>query len=456
MSAAFGTEGFAGFSIHSDESENANALRGKTKREDIQGKPPANKRAALCALNTNTRVQPHRAAKQNIGGDENFGVLSQENGFAKGAKTFQVQPLSTQHQPTFPLQSNPFAIHVDESLSHTDSENTLASLARLHPSVTSLRQPLSSLVSSCGPTTLESHHLHPEDSPMLLDESVHVSAIPEPEDTSESRFQRVLTCPEYSPEIYTYLREAELRNRPKPSYMRKQPDVTSSMRSILIDWLVEVAEEYKLHRETLCLAVNYIDRFLSQMSVVRGKLQLVGAACVFLAAKYEEIYPPDVGEFVYITDDTYTSTQVLRMEHLVLKVLSFDVAIPTFNCFCEKFLKDMGADETTSCLAMYLAELTMIEAEPFLKFLPSVIAASGVCLANITRAQEAWPEVMVRTTGYQYHELADCMHHMYSAFCQAPQHPQQSVREKYKQDKYHQVATLTPPPSLPTVMIGHV
>ena len=66
--------------------------------------------------------------------------------------------------------------------------------------------------------------------------------------------------------------------------MRKQPDITSSMRSILGDWLVEVSEEYKLHRETLCLSINYIDRFLSQMSVLRGKLQLVGTAAMFLAA----------------------------------------------------------------------------------------------------------------------------------------------------------------------------
>ena len=76
----------------------------------------------------------------------------------------------------------------------------------------------------------------------------------------------------------------QVRHRPKPQYMKKQPDITASMRSILVDWLVEVAEEYKLHRETLCLAVNYIDRFLSHMSVLRGKLQLVGAASMFLAA----------------------------------------------------------------------------------------------------------------------------------------------------------------------------
>lgn len=56
------------------------------------------------------------------------------------------------------------------------------------------------------------------------------------------------------------------------------------MRAILIDWLVEVAEEYKLVPQTLYLTVNFIDRFLSCMSVLRGKLQLVGAACMLVAA----------------------------------------------------------------------------------------------------------------------------------------------------------------------------
>lgn len=71
--------------------------------------------------------------------------------------------------------------------------------------------------------------------------------------------------------------------------MKKQPDITNSMRAILVDWLVEVGEEYKLQNETLYLAVNYIDRFLSSMSVLRGKLQLVGTAAMLLAS-YVPIY----------------------------------------------------------------------------------------------------------------------------------------------------------------------
>ena len=57
-------------------------------------------------------------------------------------------------------------------------------------------------------------------------------------------------------------------------YMEKQPDITNSMRAILLDWLVEVGEKYKVQNEILYLAVNYINRFLSSMSLLRGK-----AAC---------------------------------------------------------------------------------------------------------------------------------------------------------------------------------
>ncbi|KAL3267479.1 hypothetical protein HHI36_011602 [Cryptolaemus montrouzieri] len=170
-------------------------------------------------------------------------------------------------------------------------------------------------------------------SPSIVENSLNQAAILAQEQIIENRCRRAkeLEVSEYQIDIYRYLRELELRHRPKPAYMRKQPDINHNMRTILVDWLVEVAEEYKLQSETLYLAVNFIDRFLSYMSVVRAKLQLVGTAAMYIAAKYEEILPPDVTEFVYITDDTYTKRQVIRMEHLILKVLGFDLSIPTLS-----------------------------------------------------------------------------------------------------------------------------
>jgi cyclin A len=66
--------------------------------------------------------------------------------------------------------------------------------------------------------------------------------------------------------------------------MSKQPDITFNMRTILVDWLVDVTEEYRMQTETLFLAVNYLDRFLSFMAVQRSKLQLVGISCLFIAS----------------------------------------------------------------------------------------------------------------------------------------------------------------------------
>lgn len=96
-----------------------------------------------------------------------------------------------------------------------------------------------------------------------------------------------------------------------------QQDVNTSMRAILVDWLVEVSQEYKLVSETLFLAINYIDRFLSQGAAPRRKLQLVGITCMLIAAKYEEIYAPQIDEFCYITDNTYTREEMLAMEQQV-------------------------------------------------------------------------------------------------------------------------------------------
>ncbi|XP_056295305.1 cyclin-A2 [Pseudoliparis swirei] len=253
---------------------------------------------------------------------------------------------------------------------------------------------------------------------------------------------------EYAAEIHTYLRDVEVKTRPKAGYMKKQPDITNSMRAILVDWLVEVGEEYKLQNETLYLAVNYIDRFLSSMSVLRGKLQLVGTAAMLLASKFEEIYPPEVAEFVYITDDTYTKKQVLRMEQLVLKVLSFDLAAPTITQFLTQYFLHHSVNKQVESLSMYLAELSLVESDPFLKYLPSHTAAAAYTLANHTVTGGSWPKSMTEMTGYSLEELMPCVEDLHQTFLGAPQHAQQSVREKYKGPKYSDVSLIDAPSKL--------
>ena len=88
--------------------------------------------------------------------------------------------------------------------------------------------------------------------------------------------------------------------------MANQKDVNEKMRAILIDWLVDVHSKFKLVNETMFLTVNLIDRYLGEVQVTRQKLQLVGVTAMFIATKYEEIYPPELRDFVYVTDKAYT------------------------------------------------------------------------------------------------------------------------------------------------------
>ena len=103
---------------------------------------------------------------------------------------------------------------------------------------------------------------------------------------------------------------AQLKRRPTTTYMESmQTDINPMMRSILLDWLVEVGQEYRLTSDTLFLSAAYIDRYLSLVDVKRNRLQLVGVTAMLVASKYEEIYAPQVEEFCYITDNTYTREQ---------------------------------------------------------------------------------------------------------------------------------------------------
>ena len=84
--------------------------------------------------------------------------------------------------------------------------------------------------------------------------------------------------------------------------MGTQPDLNAKMRSILIDWLIEVHRKFELMPETLYLAVNIVDRFLSLKTVPRKELQLVGISSMLIACKYEEIWAPEVNFFLSFFD----------------------------------------------------------------------------------------------------------------------------------------------------------
>lgn len=122
-----------------------------------------------------------------------------------------------------------------------------------------------------------------------------------------------------------YKEEATLKCR-DPSVFGNRTSYLPRMRAILLDWIMEVCEVYRLRRVTYHLAVDYLDRYLSMKpNVPKTQLQLLGVSCLFIAAKLEEIYPPKLSEFSYVCDGACTDNQILSCEILLLSCLGWDV-----------------------------------------------------------------------------------------------------------------------------------
>lgn len=112
----------------------------------------------------------------------------------------------------------------------------------------------------------------------------------------------------------------------------------------------------------------------------RGKLQLVGVTAMLVASKYEEMYAPEVADFVYITDNAYTKADIRHMECIILKTLDFSLGKPLCLHFLRRNSKAGQVDANKHTLAKYLMELTITEYD-MVHVHPSQIAAAALCIS---------------------------------------------------------------------------
>ena len=182
---------------------------------------------------------------------------------------------------------------------------------------------------------------------------------------------------------------------PNAHYMDNQAEIQWSMRAVLMDWIVQVHHRFNLLPETLYLCVNYIDRFLSCKVVSLGKLQLVGATAIFIAAKYEEIDCPSVQEIVYMVDGGYTVDEILKAERFMLSMLQFELGWPGPMSFLRRISKADDYDLETRTLAKYFLEITIMD-ERFVGSPPSFVAAGAHCLARMMLKKGIWVCILFR------------------------------------------------------------
>jgi Cyclin, N-terminal domain/Cyclin, C-terminal domain len=271
--------------------------------------------------------------------------------------------------------------------------------------------------------------------------------------------------------------------------MGRQTELKPIMRSILVDWLVEVHKKFVLLPETLHLTVALIDRYLSVARVPRLRFQLLGITALFIASKYEEIYPPEVKDCVYTTDRGVSRQDVLDMEMDILQALNFRISGPTAYPFLVRFLFITEATQTARFAANYYLERFLQEYD-YINHRPSLIAAAAVCLAlhhpeireydqldgvspGVVGIESVWiwcsadgnllltcasfsqPDVLLKYTGFSFHDIANVAHLIADKIVVNITTSSRALRAVY--DKYDTAAfefissEFSPPPRLDSV-----
>jgi G1/S-specific cyclin-E1 len=136
---------------------------------------------------------------------------------------------------------------------------------------------------------------------------------------------------------------------------------------------------------------------------------------LFIASKIEEIYPPKLSEFAYVTDGACCEEEILTMELVVLKELNWGLAPMTANAWVKMFMQisncDSRPDNETFVIpqfsglpfarVMQLLDLVILDIGSF-SYRYSVLAASAMCHLQSK-------EIAMATSGYTWSEISDCV-----------------------------------------------
>ncbi|XP_037390536.1 G1/S-specific cyclin-E1 [Pygocentrus nattereri] len=232
--------------------------------------------------------------------------------------------------------------------------------------------------------------------------------------------------------------------------MERHPNLQPKMRAILLDWLMEVCEVYKLHRETFYLGQDYFDRFMAtQESVCKSTLQLIGISALFIAAKMEEIYPPKVHQFAYVTDGACTGEEILSMEVIVMKELKWSLSpltpVAWINIYMQMaYLKDSGEvlmpqyPEATFVQIAELLDLCILDVKS-LEFSYSLLAASALFHFSSL-------ELVMKVSGFKWSDVERCVRWMVP-FAMSIREAGSSSLKTFKgipQDDTHNIQTHAP------------
>lgn len=278
-----------------------------------------------------------------------------------------------------------------------------------------------------------------EEEPKVQEESEFIYPEGVKDLDSEDRDDPLMVS-EYAHEIFEYLLKLEQKSLPNPEYMEHQDELEWKTRSILVDWLIEVHTRFHLLPETLFLAINIIDRFLSEKVVQLDRVQLVGITAMFIASKYEEVLSPHVGNFKHVADNGFSESEILAAERFILQTLEYDLSYPNPMNFLRRISKADNYDIQTRTVAKYLLEISVVDRR-FLAYNPSHVAAAAMYMARLILDRGDWDETLAFYAGYTEAEIEPVLHLMVDYLARPVAH--EAFFKKYASKKFLKASILT-------------
>ena len=195
-----------------------------------------------------------------------------------------------------------------------------------------------------------------------------------------SSIKNVQIPKEYLNTIYYNLLKEQYTNKkkfkPEYNYMNSQTEINEQMRSILVDWIIDVHGKFGFTDETLYMTVLIIDRYSSIKKITRNEYQNLGISALMISCKHEEINVPKVEDFIYITDNAYNKEEVFKMEQDILNGLNYDLLYPSPIKFFEYLSLKFNFDKKQFFFGKYLMETFLLNLI-CIKYFPSIIACAA-------------------------------------------------------------------------------
>eukprot|EP00096_Caligus_rogercresseyi_P008194 TRINITY_DN2665_c0_g1_i1.p1 TRINITY_DN2665_c0_g1~~TRINITY_DN2665_c0_g1_i1.p1 ORF type:complete len:486 (-),score=133.87 TRINITY_DN2665_c0_g1_i1:639-2096(-) len=257
-------------------------------------------------------------------------------------------------------------------------------------------------------------------------------------------------CSLYAAQIFAYYKSRE-EQFAVSDYMKEgiHPEINETMRSILVDWLVEVQESFELNHETLYTSVKIFDLYLSltKRPIKKDELQLIGATACLIACKVDERLPPALDDFVYVCDDAYSREQIIVMERKIIATVKFDVGYPLSYRFLRRYGRVCSVPMSILTLARFILEMSLMEYEfNIVGMSESKLAASSLVLAFKIHGIRGWEETLAYYSGYSpAKDLRDIVHKLLKII-DKPRRPNlKTIRDKYSHVVFHEVALVKIP-----------